>query len=63
MKLLNRLRELRIEDPVEQLFENFHYSIESFNHEIIGLGATTHDDIKRVNNETFHIEKKACKNS
>jgi hypothetical protein len=63
MKLLTRLRELRIEDPVEQLFDNFHYSIESFNTEALGLGTTVHEDIIRINDDSFNIEKNNLKNS
>jgi len=57
MKLLTRLRELRTEDPLEQLFDNFHYSIESFNSEAIGLGTTTFEDIIRINDDSLNVEK------
>lgn len=61
MKLLTRLRELRIEDPVENLFENFHYSLESFNGEALGLGTTTHEDIIRIHDDSYNIEKNNLK--
>jgi len=57
MKLLTRLRELRTQEPLEQFFDCFHYTVDGYCGETIGVGSTTHDDIIRLNDESFNIEK------
>lgn len=63
MKILTRLRELRMQNPVEQLFDNFHFSVELSQSEIMGhdevmgIGTTTYDDIHRLSIEHNHFEK------
>jgi hypothetical protein len=49
MKLLNKLRELRTQNSIDQLFDNFHYTVESYSNDEIGIGTTTYDDIQRLN--------------
>jgi hypothetical protein len=55
MKLLTRLRELRNESNIDKLFDNFHFSVELSQTELMrhdetmGIGTTTYDDIKRLN--------------
>lgn len=55
MKLLNRLRELRIENAINP-FDHFHFSTDDYYDDTIGIGTTTFDDIKRLNQESIHLE-------
>ena len=48
MKLLNRLRELRNDLYSENMVDMIHTK-ENQHHETIGIGATTIDDIARLN--------------
>jgi len=61
MKLLTRLRELRSQEPLEQFFDCFHYTVDGYCSETMGIGSTTHDDIIRLNNENLNIETSALK--
>ena len=55
MKLLTRLRELRNENTIDKLFDDFHLSVELSQSELIrhdtemGVGTTTYEDIYRLN--------------
>jgi hypothetical protein len=57
MKLLTRLRELRTQSSIEELFDNFHYTVEGISADVMGLGATTSDDIARLLHENYKLEK------
>jgi hypothetical protein len=61
MKLLTRLRELRTHEPLEQFFDGFHYAVDGYCGEAMGIGSTTHDDIIRLNNESLNFEKNDLK--
>lgn len=60
MKLLTRLRELRIENEVNpnevNPFDQFHFSMNHYHDDTIGIGTTTFDDIKRLNQESNNLE-------
>ena len=55
MKLLQRLRELRNELHPEWVIEQIDTK-ENQHHETIGIGATTIDDIARLNIAHFNLE-------
>ena len=55
MKLLTRLRELRIENEVNP-FDQFHFSMDHYHDDTIGIGTTTFDDIKRLTQESNNLE-------
>jgi hypothetical protein len=63
MKLLTRLRELRNESTIDKLFDNFHFSVELSqselmrHHETMGIGTTTYDDIHRLTIENNNFDK------
>jgi hypothetical protein len=63
MKLLTRLRELRNENAIDTLFDNFHFSVElgqaeATRHDTaMGIGTTTYEDIHRVSNANFDFAK------
>lgn len=55
MKLLTRLRELRIGNAVNR-FDQFHFSMNHYHDDTMGIGTTTFDDIKRLNQESNNLE-------
>jgi hypothetical protein len=55
MKLLTRLRELRIENTINPL-DQFYFSLDHYHDDTIGIGTMTFDDIKRLNQESNHLE-------
>ena len=55
MKLLTRLRELRIGNAVNP-FDQFHFSMDHYRDDTMGIGTTTFDDIKRLNQESNNLE-------
>lgn len=55
MKLLTRLRELRIENTVNP-FDHFNFSMNHYHDDMIGIGTTTFDDIKRLTQESNNLE-------
>lgn len=55
MKLLTRLRELRIDNHVNP-FDQFHFSMDHYHNDTIGIGTMTFDDIKRLNQESNNLE-------
>jgi hypothetical protein len=57
MKLLTKLRELRTQNSVDQLFEDFHFSVELHRDEAMGIGTTTYDDIQRLNISMSNTDK------
>lgn len=63
MKLLTRLRELRIENAIDKLFDNFQFSVDlsqselTHHDEAMGIGTTTYDDIQRLNVENRDFAK------
>jgi hypothetical protein len=63
MKLLTRLRELRHENTIDKLFDNFYFSVELSQSELMrhdeamGIGTTTYDDIQRLNTENSNFAK------
>jgi hypothetical protein len=63
MKLLTRLRELRSENTIDKLFDNFYFSVElsqseRMRHdEAVGIGTTTYDDIHRLTMENSEFAK------
>ena len=63
MKLLTRLRELRHENAINNLFDYLHFSVElsqseKVRHdETMGIGTTTYDDIQRLNIENSNFAK------
>lgn len=63
MKLLTRLRELRNENTIDSLFDNFHFSVELSQAELIhhdetmGIGTTTYEDIHRLSVQNNHFNK------
>lgn len=61
MKLLTRLRELREHSPVDELFDNFHYSPESYRADTIGIGSMSHEDIVRLDFSSHSIESIAAR--
>jgi hypothetical protein len=59
MKLLNRLRELRIDNHANP-FDYFHFSMDHYHDNTIGIGTTTFDDIKRLDQESDNLEAINC---
>jgi hypothetical protein len=63
MKLLTRLRELRNESTIDKLFDNFYFSVELSQSELMrhdetmGIGTTTYDDIQRLSVENRDFAK------
>ncbi len=63
MKLLTRLRELRNENTIDKLFDDFHFSVELSQSEhmrqdeVMGIGTTTYDDIHRLTMENHDFTK------
>jgi hypothetical protein len=55
MKLLNRLRELRLDNYVNPL-DQFYFSIDHYHDDTIGIGSATVDDILRLNQESNNID-------
>lgn len=62
MKLLNRLRELRLDNHVIP-FDYVHFSMDHYHDDHIGIGATVYDDIVRLNIEKCNLQKDSSKNS
>jgi hypothetical protein len=58
MKLLTRLREQRAEKPLDEIFEKFQYTLESYHFDAVGIGATSHEDIARLNIENNYADFK-----
>jgi hypothetical protein len=63
MKLLTRLRELRNENTIDKLFDDFHFSVElnqselMRHNEVMGIGTTTYEDIHRLSVQNNHFDK------
>jgi coproporphyrinogen III oxidase len=57
MKLLTKLRELRTQNSVDQLFDDFHFTVELHRDETMGIGTTTYDDIQRLDIAMIASEK------